>query len=142
MREKNMNIFRRIVITGLIMVMAVTSIPVNGLLAEGKETEDSSWDGTFESEVLGKKPEDWELISCNKAGELASDKTYHKNYELVVTDGKKEGTKALAVTTKGDGTKGYVLAESGMLPVTGGKAYSLNYMMKIAGVESKADFFG
>lgn len=142
MREKNTNIFRRIVVASLIIVMAVTSIPVNGLLAEGKETKDSTWDGTFESEVLGKAPEGWELLSCNKAGELAPDKTYHKNYELVVTDGKKEGTKALAVTTKGDGTKGYILAESGMISVTGGKAYSLNYMMKIAGVESKEEFFG
>ena len=57
MREKNTNIFQRIVVTCLIIVMAVTSIPVNGLLAEGKENKDSSWDGTFESDVLGKTPE-------------------------------------------------------------------------------------
>lgn len=142
MRRRNINIFQRIVVICLIILVTVTSVPVNGLLAEGKETKDSSWDGTFEGDVLGKTPEGWKLLSCNKAGELAPDKTYHKNYELIVTDGQKAGTKALAVMTKGDGTKGYVLAESDMLAVTGGKAYSLNCMMKISGVESKSDFFG
>lgn len=142
MRNKILNIVRRIVVMCLIIVVAVTSIPASGLTAEGKETNDSAWDGTFENEVLGKTPNSWSLFSCEMNGKLAPNKTYKDNYNLIVTDGKEKGTKALSVEAKGNGTRGYVLAESSMISVTGGNAYSLNCMMKIDGVESSSFFYG
>ena len=40
MRRKNTNIFQRIVVICLIILVTVTSVPVNGLVAEGKETKE------------------------------------------------------------------------------------------------------
>ena len=100
MRNKILNIVRRIVVMCLIIVVAVTSIPASGLTAEGKETNDSAWDGTFENEVLGKTPNSWSLFSCEMNGKLAPNKTYKDNYDLIVTDGKEKGTKALSVEAK------------------------------------------
>ena len=142
MRSRILNIVRRIVVICLVFVVTLTSIPTEGLVAQAKDKEDASWDGTFESEILGKTPDSWTLYSCAKNGELAPDKKYKENYDLIVTEGKEQGSKALTVATKSEGTMGYVLAESDTVGVEGGKAYSLNCMMKMEGIESADLFFG
>ncbi len=146
MRRTLAKVGRRIAALALLIVVAVTSIPAGGLTVDAaKKTEKKAWDGTFESEALGKTPKGWTKTST-ESNEKETTTNWAKYYDVKVTDGKKKDTKALVIhghdTDDGNALKGYVRIDAPRLDVEGGKAYSLNYMMKIQGIEKKSSFHG
>lgn len=137
---------KRILAAVLAIVTVLTAVPETSLLGYAKksDSEKKSWDGTFESGVLGESPEGWSLVSSDIKGnyETASDKDYSKNYQMVISGEKKSGSKALEISGKDKGTKGYVYAESDYISVEAETAYSFNYAIKVQGVEGSDKFYG
>ncbi len=145
MKDRKGKIFRRIATLCLAFVMAVSSVPLSGLAAKSDKKKEG-WDGTFESEVLGKAPKGWEIYAT-EANESVKPSTakYDNWHSLYVTDGKDKGTKSLLLEGHNFDNKvphGYVFAEAPLLDVQGGKEYAVNYMLKLQGVENKEKFLG
>lgn len=142
--KRKYRISKRMLATLLAIVTAISTVPAFKLVGDAKEVKNTSWDGGFESGVIGEKPKGWSLVSSDREGEYetASDKNYAKYYKLTISDDSKSGNKSLEISEKEKGTKGYVYAESEFIEVSERAGYSFNYAIKIHGVESPDMFYG
>lgn len=144
--QRKYGMTKRVLATFLAIVTVFGAVPAFNLVGDAKNTDsaETTWDGGFESGVIGKSPKGWTLVSSDIEGnyEKALDKNYAKYYQMVVSGDSKSGSKSLEISEKENGTKGYVYAESEFIEVDAETAYSFNYAIKVQGVEGPEQFYG
>ena len=137
------NRIKRVLSVVLAVVTLVTAVPGVSLAKEQKSQEnDTGLNENFESGTIGKSADGWTLQSTNTAGGYDNKNDYTSNYKIVVEDDSRSGTKAMSIQGVSNVTKGYVVAQSDFVPVTGDESYSFEYALKIKKVESQSAFYG
>jgi len=144
-RKKRYGLIQYVTAVVLTVTTLVTSVPAISLVGDAKEndSQSTSWDGTFESEFLGKSPNGWTKKSANINGKYETDpkKDYTGRYDMVISEESNGGNKSLSLAAK-NGTYGYILADSDTISVEAGKAYSFEYAIKLQNVENSKVFYG
>lgn len=126
------------VITAALMIPSFTGFAAK---KQKPASYDDFYNGTFEEGVVGKDVKGWTLQAVNIAGEYDKKQTWNDNYKLTVSSESAKGSKSMKIAPK-NGTRGYVVADSELVSVSGTTGYHLGWYMKLAGIEEKANFYG
>ncbi len=140
MRKRNEFVSR---LTAAIISAAMLLPSVSGFAAKAQSpvAYDNVYNGTFEDGIIGKKADGWTLQTVDIAGNYDKGSNWRENYQMTIGGDAAKGRKSLKIAPK-SGTRGYVVADSSLVKVSGNTGYNIDWSMKLSGIEERANFFG